>query len=69
MKKIYKLEGLDCANCAAKLEGTVKKLDGVTSAIVNFVASKLTVEGDDAKFDTINKSIQTVVKKSNLEIV
>ena len=37
MKKIYRLENLDCANCAAKIENALKKLDGVSDASVSFM--------------------------------
>ena len=45
------LEDLDCANCAAKMEEAVKKIDGVKFASVNFLAQKMTLEADDEAFD------------------
>lgn len=53
MTKTYKLRDLDCANCAAKLERAVSKLDGVKSASVNFFAQKLTVEVPDENADVV----------------
>ena len=50
MKKRYKFE-VDCANCAAKVEEAVKKIDGVNDATVNFMAQKLVLDADDARFD------------------
>lgn len=47
MKKIYKLAHLGCANCAAKMQTQISRLDGVTSAKVNFMLAKLTVEAQD----------------------
>ena len=44
MKKIIKLEGLCCANCAAKIEEGVKKLDGVNSASLSFMPQRLIME-------------------------
>ena len=44
MKKKYKLNEIDCANCAMKLEEAVKAVDGVTSAKVNYMMQKLTFE-------------------------
>ena len=55
MKKTFKLIDLDCAHCAAKMEDAVNKIDGVTSATVNFLAQKMVIEGDDARFDEIVK--------------
>ena len=61
MKKVYKLEDLDCANCAAKMEEAVKKIDGVKFASVNFLAQKMTLEADDEAFDEIlKKAIKTI---------
>ena len=62
MKKRYKFEG-DCANCAAKVEAAVKKIDGVNDATVNFMAQKLMLDADDARFDEILKEVVAVAKK------
>lgn len=48
MKKVFKLKDLDCANCAAKMENAILKLDGVENASVNFMTQKLTLEAADA---------------------
>lgn len=63
MKKTYKLIDLDCAHCAAKMEDAIKKIDGVTDANVSFMAQKMTVEGDDARFDAIMKEVVKTCKK------
>lgn len=63
MRKTFKLIDLDCANCAAKMEAAIKKLDGVTDATVSFMTQKMTIEGDDARFDTIVKEAVKVCKK------
>ena len=52
MKKRYKFE-IDCANCAAKVEEAIKKIDGVNGATVSFMTQKLTLDADDARFDEI----------------
>lgn len=46
MRKTYKIE-VDCANCANLMEETVKKVDGIAHAVVNFIAQKLIVEFED----------------------
>ncbi len=46
MKTKYSVKGLDCPNCAAKLEGLIAKADGIDSAKINFLSEKLTVESD-----------------------
>lgn len=62
MIKSFKLENLDCANCAAKIESEILKIDGVISASVSFMAQKLTIETDD-DFDVILKKVKTVISK------
>ena len=51
MKKQFKLVDLDCANCAAKMEEAIKRIDGVNDASVSFMTQKMTVDADDARFD------------------
>ena len=63
MKKTFELEELDCANCAAKMESAIKKLDGVKNASVNFLAQKLTLEADDDVFDSVLKAAAKEIKK------
>ena len=63
MKKKFKLQDLDCANCAAKMEEAIKKIDGVNDASVNFMMQKMTIGADDSKFDDIMKEVVTVCAK------
>lgn len=63
MKKKFKLTDLDCANCAAKMEDAIKKLDGVNDASVSFMMQKMTIDADDARFDEIMKEVVEVCKK------
>lgn len=53
-QKIYKIENLDCANCAKELESGIQKLDGVENATVDFANLRLIVSGD-ASFDALQK--------------
>ena len=63
MKKRFKLVDLDCANCAAKMEDAIKKVDGVKDATVSFLTQKLTIDADDARFDDIMKEVVAVCRK------
>lgn len=63
MKKTYKLEDLDCANCAAKMEDAIRKIDGVTGASVSFIMQKMTIEAADDRFDQILKDVLKTIKK------
>ena len=63
MKKSYKIE-VDCANCAAKMETALNKLEGVTKATVSFLTQKLTLETEDdnqtALLETVRKTCSRV---------
>lgn len=63
MKKTFKLIDLDCANCAAKMEAAINKLNGVKSASVSFMSQKLTIEADDEIFDEVVKKAVECIKK------
>ncbi len=63
MKKKFKMEDLDCANCAAKMEEAIKAIPKVQSASVSFMAQKLTIEADEADFDSIMEQAAECVRK------
>lgn len=63
MKKKFKLEDLDCANCAAKMEDAIKKINGVNDANVSFLAQKMTIDAVDERFDDIMKEVVAVCAK------
>lgn len=63
MKKVFRLKDLDCANCAAKMERGINKIDGVESATVSFMSQKLTVEADEARFDSIMDEVVNMCRK------
>lgn len=62
MKKSFKLENLDCANCAAKMEAAINKIDGV-SATISFMTQRLTIETTDEKFDECLDLAQKAISK------
>ena len=63
MTKSYRLQNLDCANCAAKMEDAINKLDGVEKATVSFMTQRLVIEADETRFDDIMKQVVAVCKK------
>jgi len=69
MKKILKLQGLDCANCAAKIERAIKKLQGVTDVRVNFLSMRMTLETQDDLFDSILEEAKKLAKKVEPDIL
>lgn len=63
MKKVYKLEDLDCANCAAKIENAIAKIEGVEAVTVSFMTQKLTIEADDSIIEDVLKKAIKLMKK------
>ena len=63
MKKQFKLQDLDCANCAAKMEDAIKKIPGVKDAGVSFMMQKMTIDADDGRFDEIMQEVVKVCAK------
>ena len=63
MKKKFKLQDLDCANCAAKMEEAIKKIDGVNDASVSFMMQKLTIDAVDDRFEAIMDEVEKVCAK------
>lgn len=69
MKKNIKLRDLDCANCAAKIENAIGKLDNVTDVKVNFMSQKMILEAPDDKFDDVLAEVKKTVKKIEPDVV
>lgn len=57
------LEDLDCANCAAKMENAIRKLEGVREVTVGFLTQKMTIETDEGKMDDVMKRVVEVCRK------
>ena len=63
MKKVFRLEDLDCANCAAKMECAIQKLDGVNDASVSFMSQRWSIDADDDCVVEIMDKVEKVCKK------
>ena len=63
MKAVLKLEGLDCANCAAKIENDVGKVTGVQEVSVSFMTQKMTLVADDDRMDAVIEEASRIAKK------
>ena len=63
MKYTYRLDNLDCAHCAAKMEEGIRKLPGVESANVNFLTQKLIINADSAVINEIMVSVKAIIAK------
>lgn len=63
MNKEYRLDGLDCANCAMKIEKKVQTIEGVQEANVNFTTSKLRIVADEADLATVEDKTKQAIKE------
>jgi copper chaperone CopZ len=63
MTKKFRLQGLGCANCAAKMENAIKKVKGVSNVTINFMTTKMVIDGDEDKMPAIMKEAESIVKK------
>ena len=63
MKAVLKFEGLDCANCAAKIENDVGKVPGVQEVSVSFMTQKMTLVADDDRMDAVIEEASRIAKK------
>lgn len=63
MKKVFKMEDLDCANCAAKMESAISKIEGVNSAKISFIMQKLTIDLDETREKEIMDEAVKICKK------
>lgn len=63
MRKVFKMEDLECANCAAKMQDAISKIDGVNSVNISFMTQKLTLDAEDERFDAILDAAQKAISK------
>jgi len=69
MKIKFILESLGCANCAAKMERLIGKLDGVISINVNFMTTKLIMEVEEEKISVIIPATEKIIKKIEPDVI
>lgn len=68
MKKTYKLKGLDCANCAAKMEEKVNKIKGVGSASISFMTGRMVIEYNEENIEEIMKQVKKAIKREESDV-
>ena len=68
MKKIFKLEGLNCAHCASVIEEKVAKVEGVKSVMVNFMTTKMTLERVDNNIEEVVGKVKQLISEIEPEV-
>ena len=63
MKKVYRIKELDCANCAAKMERAIRKIDGVLEVEINFMSQRMVLEYDESRVNEIHGQVKQCVAK------
>jgi len=63
MKKKFKVEGLCCPNCAAKMETAIKKINGVNEASINLMTQKLVIDAEEELMPEIIKEAEKIVRR------
>ena len=63
MKSKFKIKGIDCANCAAKIESIIQKIEGVEDASISFMTERLVIECKEEEKQEVMEKVKKVVKK------
>lgn len=64
MKKVIRVTNLDCANCAAKLERALGKIDGISDVSVSFLTQKISLEiSPETSCDEVIAEVKRVCRK------
>ena len=63
MKKTFKLQDLECANCAAKMEDAIRRMEGVEEVQINFMRQAMTWQAADAQFAQLRENAKKAMKK------
>lgn len=58
MKKVFRLRGLDCAVCAAKMERAAGKIDGVNFVSIAYITGRMTLDADAERFDEVLSAVE-----------
>lgn len=69
MKKVLKLEGLDCAHCAGLMDADIKKLEGMDEAFVNFLTTKMVLVADAEAMPALIEKATEIVHKYEPDVI
>ena len=68
MKNKFKIKGLDCANCATKLESEIQKVEGVNEASISFMTERLVIECEENEKQEVMEKVKKVIKKEEPDV-
>ena len=68
MKAKFKIEGLDCANCALELEERIRKIEGINNANINFITQKMEFEYNEELKEEILSNVKKLIKKEEPDV-
>ncbi len=68
MKSKFKIEGLDCANCARELEEEISKIEGIMNVNINFMMERMELEYDENNKAEIIKKVKKLIKKEEPDV-
>ena len=68
MKSKFKIEGLDCANCANELERKIGKIEGIENVSINFLMQKMEIEYNEQDREEILQKVRKVIKKEEPDV-
>lgn len=68
MKNKFKIKGLDCANCAARLESEIQKIEGVNEASISFMTERLVIECEENEKQEVMDKVNKVIKKEEPDV-
>ena len=63
MKKAFKVEGINCANCAEKISREIENLEGVNSANLSFMFQKLTLDVEEGCLESVVEKSKAICDK------
>lgn len=68
MNSKFKVNGLDCTNCAAELERAIQKIEGVESANISFITERMELKYDENNEDEIIKKVKKIIKREEPDV-
>lgn len=69
MRSTFKIKGIDCANCAAQLENSISKVEGVQSVSISFMAERMVLEYDEQNQEEIIKRVKKAIKREEPDAI